>query len=56
MDVEDERSLLRTLRKRRGDDDADLGEESEEEFLNRFEDPKSDILVEKQVKPGKRKR
>jgi len=57
MDAEDERSLLRKLRKRRGDDAHDLGEESEEEFLEQFEDPEhSDILVEKQVKEGKRKR
>ena len=58
MDIEDERSLLRRFRKRRGDDDKDLGEESEEEFLERnFEDPeRSDILVEKQVKERRRKK
>ena len=42
---------------RRGDDVDDLGE-SREEFLKKgFEDPeRSDILMEKQVKEGKRKR
>jgi len=57
MDMDDERILLRKLRKKRGDDRDDLGEESKEEFLKRFEDPAdSDILVEKQVKETKRKR
>lgn len=55
--MDDERILLRKLRKKRGDDRDDLGEESKEEFLKRFEDPAdSDILVEKQVKETKRKR
>jgi hypothetical protein len=51
MDVEDEREILRKLRRQRGDDDAD-------EFLEeQFEEPeRSDILTEKQVKEQRRKK
>ncbi len=56
MDIDDERNLLRRIRRRRGDDVDDLGE-SEEDFLDEFERSETgDILAEKQVKETKRKR
>ncbi len=52
MDMKDERELLRRFRKRRGDHTEDL-----DELHEHFEDPEhSDILIEKQVKEGKKKR
>ncbi len=52
MDMEDERELLKRFRKAHRDDLEDLDDD-----FGRFEDPEdSDILVEKQVKEGKRKR
>jgi len=48
MDDEDERSLLKKLRRSRGDDTDDLDDE--------FETPgEDDILLEKQVREKKRK-
>jgi hypothetical protein len=55
MDIKDERSLLRRMRERRGDDVDDLGDESDDELLDGLEKG-GNVRLERQVKETKRRR